>query len=428
MKTDTNQTKIDRRSLIAGFSGNIMEWYDFTVYGFFATIIGTQFFPDEDKIVQLISAFGIFAAGYLMRPIGGIIFGHIGDKQGRKKALLISILMMAIPTTLIGLLPTYDSIGWFSALLLVILRLFQGLSVGGEFTGSISFLVEKAPKDKRGFYGSWTTFGVFGGMLIGAAIAAIITAVFTTKQVADFGWRIPFLFGAVIGIAGLYLRKDMSDDKNFKKIMEEKRTYKIPLTEFFAHYKMQSFKIIMLSWAFGVSVYLIFIFLPSYLHTFLHVKLDDALSIHTIAIIFMILIIPFFGHLSDKFGRKFILFISLIGFVVFSYPIFFLMFQKSFWAILVAMLLFSILEGLFQGTIPAIMTEAFPAKVRYTGLSVSYNIALALFGGTTPLVSVWLIKISGGNVWMPIYYLIGSCLIAVITLFFMPETYKKELD
>jgi len=428
MKTDPIQTKIDRRSLIAGFSGNIMEWYDFTVYGFFATIIGTQFFPKEDKIVQLISAFGIFAAGYLMRPLGGIVFGHIGDKQGRKKALLISILMMAIPTTLIGLLPTYNSIGWYAALLLVLLRLFQGLSVGGEFTGSISFLVEKAPKDKRGFYGSWTTFGVFGGMLVGAAMGAIINAVFTTKQISDFGWRIPFLFGALIGIAGLYLRKDMSDDKNFQKIMEEKRTYKIPLAEFFAHYKMQAFKILMLSWGFGVSVYLIFIFLPSYLHTFLHVKLDDALSIHTVAIIFMMLIIPFFGHLSDKFGRKFILFISLIGFVVFSYPLFLLMFREYYWAILAAMLLFSILEGLFQGVIPAIMTEAFPAKVRYTGLSVSYNIALALFGGTTPLVSTWLIKISGGNVKMPAYYLIASCVIAVITLFFMPETYKKELD
>jgi MHS family proline/betaine transporter-like MFS transporter len=428
MEKETTQPNIDKRSLIAGFSGNIMEWYDFTVYGFFATIIGSQFFPHEDKIVQLISAFGIFAAGYLMRPIGGIIFGHIGDRQGRKKALLISILMMAIPTTLIGFLPTYASIGWYSALLLVILRLFQGLSVGGEFTGSISFLVEKAPKEKRGFYGSWTTFGVFGGMLIGAALAAIITSVFSAKQVSDFGWRIPFLFGAVIGIAGLYLRKDMSDDKSFKKIMEEERTFKIPLAEFFAHYKMQSFKIIMLSWAFGVSVYLIFIFLPSYLHTFLHVKLDDALSIHTIAIIFMMLIIPFFGYLSDKIGRKTVLFISLIGFVVFSYPLFLLMFQKSYWAILVAMLLFSILEGLFQGVIPAIMTEAFPAKVRYTGLSVSYNIALALFGGTTPLVSVWLIKVSGGNVLMPVYYLIASVIIAIITLLFMPETYKKELD
>ena len=159
---------INKRSIIAGFIGNILEWYDFTVYGFFATIIGAQFFPAEDKIVQLIAAFGVFAAGYLMRPIGGVIFGHIGDQHGRKKALIISVLLMAIPTTLIGLLPTYDTVGWYSAALLVLLRLLQGLSVGGEFTGSISFLVEKAPKGKRGFYGSWSTFGAFGGMLLGS--------------------------------------------------------------------------------------------------------------------------------------------------------------------------------------------------------------------------------------------------------------------
>jgi len=140
--------KPDKRSLIAGFSGNVLEWYDFTVYGFFATVIGAQFFPHQDKIVQLISAFGVFAAGYLMRPIGGVIFGHIGDRQGRKKALTISVILMAIPTTLVGLLPTYENIGWVAALLLVILRLLQGLSVGGEFTGSISFLVERAPQGR----------------------------------------------------------------------------------------------------------------------------------------------------------------------------------------------------------------------------------------------------------------------------------------
>lgn len=177
MTANHKPTKLNKRSLIAGFSGNILEWYDFTVYGFFATVIGAQFFPEEDKVVQLISAFGIFAAGYMMRPIGGIIFGHIGDRQGRKKALLISVMLMAIPTTLIGFLPTYENIGWYSALLLIILRLMQGLSVGGEFTGSISFLVEKAPSGKRGFFGSWSTFGVFGGMLLGSALAYIITAV-----------------------------------------------------------------------------------------------------------------------------------------------------------------------------------------------------------------------------------------------------------
>ncbi len=220
----------------------------------------------------------------------------------------------------------------------------------------------------------------------------------------------------------------MSDDEHFKKIMSEQQTYKIPLAEFWANYKLPSFKIIMLSWAFGVSVYLIFIFLPSYLYTFIHVKLSDALSAHTLAIIFMMLLIPLFGHLSDKAGRKPILFISLIGFVIFSYPLFSLMVKNTFLAILTALLAFAILEAMFQGVMPAIMTESFPARVRYTGLSVSYNISMAIFGGTTPLVSVWLTKVSGGNVWMPAYYLIASVIIAIITLLFMPETYKKELD
>ncbi len=429
MSNNSTTPPINKRSLIAGFSGNIMEWYDFTVYGFFATVIGTQFFPQEDKVAQLISTFGIFAAGYLMRPIGGIIFGHIGDRKGRKKALLISILMMAIPTTLIGFLPTHAEIGWYAALLLVLLRLLQGLSVGGEFTGSISFLTEMAPIGKRGFFGSWTTFGVFGGMLIGAGLSAIITTVFNPRQVQEFGWRIPFLFGSVIGIVGLILRKDMkNDEEQFIHKTAAKRGNKIPLADFFAHYKMQAFKIIMLSWAFGVSVYLIFIFLPSYLHTFLKIKLSDALSAHTLAIIFLMILIPLFGHLSDKWGRKPVLFISLTGFVLFSYPLFHLFFQRTFSAILAAMLVFALLEALFQAVIPAIMTEAFPTKIRYTGLSVSYNISLAVFGGTTPMVATWLIKVSGGNVWMPVYYLIGSALIAIITLFFMPETYKKELD
>ena len=428
MNQKTASSPINKRSIIAGFIGNILEWYDFTVYGFFATIIGAQFFPAEDKIVQLIAAFGVFAAGYLMRPIGGVIFGHIGDQHGRKKALIISVLLMAIPTTLIGLLPTYDTVGWYSAALLVLLRLLQGLSVGGEFTGSISFLVEKAPKGKRGFYGSWSTFGAFGGMLLGSGIASLITGLLSKEEMHDFGWRIPFLFGAVIGFISIYLRKGMGEDTYYDKNKKENISTKTPLAEFWADYKMQAIKIMLLSWAFGVSVYLIFIFLPSYLHTFHNVKLDDALSAHTIAMIVLMILIPLFGFISDKIGRKKVLFLSLVGFIVFTYPLFELMFQNTFMAILIAMLVFSVFEAIFQAVIPALMTESFPTSVRYTGLSVSYNISLALFGGTTPLLCTWLIKVSGGNVWMPAYYLIASCVIAILTAFFIPETYKKELD
>jgi MHS family proline/betaine transporter-like MFS transporter len=427
MKEQTKEAAFNMRTLIAGFSGNILEWYDFTVYGFFATIIGAQFFPDEDKVVQLISAFGIFAAGYLMRPIGGIIFGHIGDRQGRKKALLISILLMAIPTTLIGFLPTYENIGWYSALLLVILRLLQGLSVGGEFTGSISFLVEKAPQNKRGFFGSWSTFGVFGGMLLGSGLASIITSVLTTAELHDYGWRIPFLFGAVIGVVGLFLRKDMGEDSQDESLKELSAHTKTPLAEFWKAYKLQAVKIILLSWSFGVSVYLIFIYLPSYLHTFHLVKLDDALSAHTITLIVLMMLIPLFGHLTDRWGRKVILFLSLIGFILFSYPLFGLMFENTFQAILMAMLAFAVLEAMFQAVMPAIMTESFPARVRYTGLSVSYNLSMAIFGGTTPLVCTWLVKQSNGDVWSPVYYLIATCVIGVFVAFTIPETYHKEL-
>jgi len=420
-------SKLNIRNLIAGSSGNVLEWYDFTVYGFLATIIGSQFFPDQDKVVQLISTFGIFAAGYLMRPLGGVVFGFIGDKYGRKKALLYSVLLMAIPTTLIAFLPTYESIGWYSALLLVLLRLLQGLSVGGEFTGSMSFLVEKAPEGNRGFYGSFSTFGVFGGMLIGSGLASLVAAILTKEQMHDFGWRIPFLFGAVIGLVGLYLRKGMSDEKVVASMKENNESAKNPLAEFWKNHKLAGLKIVLMSWALGVSVYLLFVFMPSYLHTFHNVKLDEALSSHTIAIIVLMLLIPYFGYLNDKIGRKPILFISLIGFVLLSYPLFSLMFVNTFSAILTAMLVFAVLQAMFQSVMPALMTEMLPTRVRYTGLSVSYNISMALFGGTTPLVCTWLVKVSGGNVWMPAYYLIAVSVIAIITLFFIPESYKKEL-
>ena len=420
---NTSNPKIDKRSLIAGFSGNVLEWYDFTVYGFLASIIGAQFFPDEDKTVQLISAFGVFAAGYLMRPIGGIIFGNIGDKHGRKKALLISVLLMAIPTTLIAFLPTYNEIGWVAALLLIILRLLQGLSVGGEFTGSISFLVEKAPKDKRGFFGSWSTFGVFGGMLLGAALTALITSLLSPEHMHSYGWRIPFLFGSVIGVVSLFLRKGMGEEK-----FEKSKSSKTPLADFWANYKIPALKIILLSWSFGVSVYLIFIFLPTYLHTFLNVDLSLALSAHTITIIVLMLMIPFFGILNDKLGRKTVLIASLIGFVIFSYPLFNILFEKTFMAILAAMICFAVLEAMFQSVMPALMTESFPKSVRYTGLSVSYNISMALFGGTTPLISAWLVKLSGGDIMAPAYYLIATSILGIIVVFTMPETYKKDLE
>ena len=421
--------KINKRYLIAGFCGNVLEWYDFTVYGFFASIIGTLFFPNENKTVQLISVFGIFAAGYVMRPLGGAILGHIGDRHGRAKALFFSILLMAVPTTLIGVLPTYKQIGWTAALFLIILRLLQGISVGGEFTGSISFLVEKAPDNKRGFWGSFTTFGAFGGMLLGSSVSSLFSSLLTTAELHDYGWRIPFLLGSILGVAGLWLRKDMGDKNNsLSKTPYTAQEEKMPLAEFLKDHKLAAFKVFLLTWAFTVQVYTFFIFLPSYLHTFLKIPLDQALSSHTIAITILMIMIPPLGILADKWGRKPLLLIALFGVAIFSYPLFLLLGTKTSLNILIAMLIFSFFNAIVQGVMPALMTESFPKKIRYTGLSVSYNIALALFGGTTPLVATWLIKISDGNILMPSFYLIFTSLVAIIVAIRLPETYKKPLE
>lgn len=407
------EKSVSGRSLLPGFFGNVLEWYDFTVYGFFAAVIGALFFPSDDPTVSLIASFGVFAAGYFMRPLGGLLFGHIGDKHGRKKALFLSILMMAIPTTLIGVLPTHAQIGWYAALLLTILRLAQGLSVGGEFTGSISFLVESAPPEKRGYYGSWTTFGVMGGMLLGSLIAAIVTNSVSEEQLYTFGWRIPFLFGAVIGITGLYLRRDMRD-------VETKGSEKAPIKEFWRSHKSTALKVIMLTWGFGVSVYLILIYMPTYLNSFHGVPLDTAMGTHTIALVVMMLLIPPMGAISDRIGKKTVMMIGMAGFVFLTLPLFKILFISTFMAVLSATLVFIIFQAMLQAALPALMAGLFPKEVRYTGLSVSYNISLALFGGTAPLVATWLIKHTG-SVWMPAFYLIFATAISLVTMFFIRE-------
>lgn len=426
-QTADSVSHVHIRSLLASFVGNILEWYDFTVYAYFATVIGKNFFPSEDKIASLIATFGVFAAGYLMRPLGGFFFGIIGDKMGRKRALVLSILLMAIPTTLLGCLPTHEEWGWVAAALLVLLRLLQGLSVGGEFTGSISFLVEKAPDGKRGFYGSWSTFGVIGGMLLGSGVGAIITSVLSPSQVDQFGWRIPFLLGLLVGLAGFYLRREMDQGDVVETLKQTQNLSQSPVREFLNLHLKAGVRIFFFNWGFAVSIYLVFIYLTSYLHSFLKIPMHRALGANTIAMVFLMCIIPLMGKLSDRFGRKPMLFLGLSGFILFSFPLFALLFNQTFVSILLAMLGFAVMESMLQGVAPAAMAEVFPARIRYTGLSVSYNIAMALFGGTAPLVATWLIKIAGNNNWMPACYLVFSTLVGLMAVLCFKETAHKPL-
>ncbi len=258
-----------RRLIVAGVAGNVIEWYDFAVYGYFAQTIGQHFFPSKDPIASLIAAFGVFAAGFLMRPVGGLVFGHIGDRTGRKAALTLSVIAMAVPTFLIGLLPDYAQIGVVASVLIVILRLVQGLSVGGEYTTSVVFLVEGAAPGRRGLTGSWSVFGAVAGILLGSAVGAILTSILPQDTVYAWGWRVPFLLGLVVGLSGLYIRRRIPEAQ-VQSVDEKPATSPVVeafRTEWRAMLRVAGFNVLN-----AVGFYMIFVYVATYLRQIVHVE------------------------------------------------------------------------------------------------------------------------------------------------------------
>src|SRR5215469_16065172 len=306
------------RAIVAGIAGNIMEWYDFSVYGYFAAIIGRHFFPTGDRTTSLLAAFGVFAAGFFMRPLGSLLFGYIGDKKGRKRALTISVGMMAVPTFLIGVLPTYQQIGLWASLLLVLLRLLQGLSVGGEFTTSAIFLVEGSTGRRRGFLGSFAPLGASGGTLLGSALGAAITTVLAQSSVESWGWRVPFFIGILVGFVGFYIRSGLVDDGAQPKT-------KSPVREAFRTEWKTILRLIGLNTAFAVSFYMGFVYVTTYIRQVDHIAQWTALDINTIAMLVSLILIPLIGALSDRVGRKPILIAATGGLFLLAWPLFWML-------------------------------------------------------------------------------------------------------
>ncbi len=414
------------KTLFAGMVGNVLEWYDFVVYGFLAVILGELFFPSTDPMVSLIKSFAVFAVGFLMRPIGAIVFGYIGDRFGRKKSLTISIILMAVSTTAIGLLPTYQQIGILAPILLVTLKLLQGLSVGGEYTTSVSFIVEHAPENRRGLFGSVAILGAVFGILLGSASGAFITKILSEEALYSWGWRILFFTGVLLGFVGYYVRRNIDETPKFLELEYEEMVDKKPIRDLFKNYKKEFLKTFFLSTFQAVGFYTIFVYIANHLNVFVKFPKAEALTINTISMIVLAVLIPFFGFISDKIGRKPLILFSTGLTVLLAYPLFVLLSKGTFETALASQIIFALIVAGFMSILPTTLVEIFPTKVRNSGYSIGYNLPFAIFGGTAPLIATYLIKVTG-DINSPSFYLIAAALVAFIVGLTLKETAKEPL-
>jgi MHS family proline/betaine transporter-like MFS transporter len=409
-----------RTLAIAGMAGNILEWYDFSIYGFFAYAIGENFFPSTHASSELIDAFGVFAAGFLMRPIGALLFGHIGDRYGRRNALILSVVAMAFPTFLIGLLPTFKQIGVTASVLMVALRLVQGLSVGGEYTTSVIFMIEGCPSSRRGLMGAFGTSGAFAGVMLGSAVGAFVASMMPSAALHAWGWRIPFLAGVTIGIAGYFLRRELAHGGDLP------RAEPPPMLDMLRQHWRRILQISGFKALDAVGFYLMFVYTATYLTQIVGIAKSRALAINTIGMAAAMLMLPLSGALSDRVGRKPILLLSASAIIILAMPLFNLLWHPMRSAPLIGQVSIALLIGLFDGVSPATAAEAFPASVRCTGVGIAHNLTMAVLGGTAPLVATYLID-KTDNEMIPPIYLMGAALVTLIFALTLKETARKPL-
>ena len=407
---------------VAGVIGNVLEWYDFAVFGYFAPIIASQFFPEDDPVAGLINAFGVFAAGYLMRPLGGVVFGYIGDKLGRKRALGMSVMLMVIPTTLLGLLPTHAQVGIVAPIMLLILRLVQGFSVGGELIGSISDLTEVAPPGRRGFLGSFAFFGAVGGVLLGSLVATLAHLFLDAEFLQTWGWRIPFLFGFLVGVFGLWMRKGLAESPDFEREKAKGSMDKNPVAEVIKKMPLRIIHLVALIVVNAGGFYTIFVWWPTYLTKIIKPSIDHAFTANTISMIVFMLLLPLFGWLSDRLGRKRLMMTGLLGFVIFTYPLFLWTDQGVFSHAIITQLVFAFFLSLSSGPLAATMVEMFPIRMRFSGIALGYNVAQSLFGGTAPLICTWLIS-ETADITSPAYFITSLGVVSLIAAFKLNSKY-----
>jgi MHS family proline/betaine transporter-like MFS transporter len=415
-----------KRAATASFIGNFVEWFDYASYGYLATIIAVVFFPKTGTATGLLAAYGVFAISFIVRPLGGIVWGHFGDKIGRRTALSLSILIMSCSTFVIAFLPTYAQVGVFAPILLLLVRVVQGFSASGEYAGASAFLAEYAPEGKRGVFTSIVPASTAAGLLFGSVFVAVLHAVLSTEQLHEFGWRLPFLLAAPFGLIGRYIRVRLEDTPKFKALEAAQHVPRAPVKELMSVHRGKMLIAFGVTCLNAVAFYLVLSYMPTYLSTEMGMGETESFIAATISLAAYIGLIFLMGALSDRVGRKTMLIGASILFALLTVPLFKGLVGASFATIVMIQIAFGALLTMNDGTLPCFLSEIFPTRVRYSGFAFCFNAANALFGGTAPLVATWLIGVTGNKL-APAWYLVCAAGVALVAMLASKETSRSPL-
>jgi MFS transporter, MHS family, proline/betaine transporter len=408
-------------TIAAMATGNILEFYDFAVYAYLATILGRNFFPSGNETISLLSTFAVFGVGFIVRPLGGFLIGRFGDRRGRKPALLFTVLLMSIGTGLIGVIPTYAQIGIVAPVLLTVARLLQGFSAGGEWGGGATFIVEWAPAGRRGFYGGIHVVTIYLGLALGSAVAATLSTGLSPETMNSWGWRVPFILGAVIGPLGLVVRRKIDESPVFVEAQAHTEAETTPgilrtMGHAFCFAAMQA-----------VLTYVFLGYFPTFTQKFAGLSASQALWSTALAIATIVPVGLLSGAISDRVGRKPPMIASCVGFVVLAYPLFYIVANSaSFATVMAVQAVAGMLTGLFLGTMPASLVEMFPTKTRLMGLSTSFNASTGLFGGFAPFIATSLVAATGAPTSVA-FFVMASAVISLAAVLMLKESAHDRL-
>lgn len=414
-----------RRVVFASVLGNAFEWFDFVIYGLFAATIAKLYFPASDPLASLSLTLATFGVGFAVRPLGGVLLGMYGDRVGRRRALSVTIVLMAIGTGMIGLLPTYAAIGLGAPILIMVARMIQGISAGGEFSGATTMLIEFAPANRRGLFGSFQMCSQALSISCGAAIAWLLTSQLDPAQFESWGWRLPFLFGVLVGPVGWLIRSRIDESPEFVAFARAtghgaQRTAKTTLRELFGNHARAMVAGMGICVVGTVSSYVFNFFIPIFAKQQLGIPATEANLSTFLSTAIVVALCPLTGHLSDKYGRKAVLLPGILGYGVTAWLLFrYFVAAPSFYSLLTMQVGVSFFMSLIWGPAPVALTEIFPVGVRSTGAALAYNFSAMIFGGLAPFINTWLVKVTGSNL-TPIYYVEVSVLIGIVGTCLLP--------